>query len=265
MKLAHTSIFLFYLFVSCSFCFAQKQFAKLVFQDEFDGIGLPDSSSWDYERGYVRNGEIQYYTAKREENCYRKNGFLYIVIRNDSAFIDGKIRPVTSASIHTKNKHSWKYGKIEVRAKLPSCLGTWPAIWMMPEKDKYGTWPKSGEIDIMEHVGYEPDKIHYAIHCDKYNHTKDNQKRFTVSCPTSYTGFHVYALEWTKDSLKWYLDGKLTYSVRKDENGWSAWPFDQPFYLILNAAFGGGWGGRNGVDLTKLSQEYVIDYVRVYQ
>lgn len=244
---------------------ARKPFSKLVFKDEFNGEGLPSDKYWNYEKGYVRNGEKQYYTEKRQENCYQKNGNLHIVILNDSARIDGKIRPVTSASIITKGKKAWKYCKVEVRAKLPSCLGTWPAIWMMPENDKYGDWPRSGEIDIMEHVGYEPDNVHYAIHSDKYNHTKNNQKRFTVPCPTSYSDFHIYGLEWSKDQIKWYLDGELKYSVKKDEKGWSAWPFDQPFYLILNAAFGGGWGGRNGVDLSKLKQEYVIDYVRIYQ
>jgi beta-glucanase (GH16 family) len=244
---------------------ARKPFSKLVFQEEFSGQGLPSDSLWGYEEGYVRNGEMQYYTVKRTENCCQKDGFLYLTILNDSALIDGKIRPVTSASLITKGINAWKYCKVEVRAKLPSCLGTWPAIWMMPEKDNYGDWPKSGEIDIMEHVGYEPDNIHYAIHSDKYNHTKNNQKNHTVACPSSHTDFHVYGLEWTKNEIKWFLDGKLQHAVKKDEKGWSAWPFNQKFYLILNAAFGGGWGGRNGVDLSKLKQEFIIDYVRVYQ
>lgn len=243
----------------------KKPFSKLVFSDEFSGMGLPSDSLWNYEEGYVRNGEMQYYTVQRKENCYLQDGFLHIVIRNDSALINDTIRPITSASLITQGKKSWKYCKVEVRAKLPLCLGTWPAVWMMPETDVYGEWPCSGEIDIMEHVGYEPDNVHYAIHSDKYNHTKDNQKRFTVPCPTSYTDFHTYALEWSEKQIKWYLDGELTYSVAKDEEGWEAWPFDQPFYLILNAAFGGGWGGRNGVDPTKLPQEYIIDYVRIYQ
>jgi len=244
---------------------AKKPFSKLVFNDEFSGQGLPADSLWGYEEGYVRNGEMQYYTVKRHENCYQQEGYLHISILNDSALIGGKIRPVTATSIHTKGIKAWKYCKVEVRAKLPACLGTWPAIWMMPVDDKYGAWPKSGEIDIMENVGYDPGKVHYAIHSDKYNHTKDNQKRFTVDCPTAYSDFHVYSLEWTKKQINWYLDGKLQFSVNKTESGWSAWPFDQPFYLILNAAFGGGWGGRNGVDLTKLKQEYIIDYVRIYQ
>jgi beta-glucanase (GH16 family) len=259
----------FLIIISClsftQMSLARKPFSKLVFRDEFSGKGLPNDTLWGYEEGYVRNGEMQFYTVKRQENCYQKDGYLHIVLLNDSALIDSKICPVTSASIISKGKKAWKYCKVEVRAKLPASLGTWPAIWMMPEKDNYGDWPKSGEIDIMEHVGYEPDNIHFAIHSNKYNHTKDNQKRHTVACPASYTDFHVYGLEWTKNEIKWFLDGKLQYSVTKDEKGWSAWPFDRPFYLILNSAFGGGWGGRNGVDITKLKQEYIIDYVRVYQ
>lgn len=251
----------FLLFSSCG----RQPFSKLVFEDDFEGTGVPDASRWNYEEGYLRNGEMQYYMVEREENCYRKDGFLHIVVLNDSALVDGEVRPVTSASIHTRGIAEWKYGKIEVRAKLPNCLGTWPAVWMMPAGDQYGEWPKSGEIDVMEHVGYEADKIHYAIHSEKYNHTKDNQKRHTVMCPTSYTDFHVYGLEWHEDRLEWYLDGVLQYTVEKTEEGWEAWPFDQPFYLILNSAFGGGWGGRNGVDVSSLPQEYIIDYVRVYQ
>lgn len=244
---------------------AQKTFSKLVFEDEFSGIGLPNEALWGYEEGYVRNGEMQYYTVRREQNCYQKDGFLHLVLLNDSAVIDGEIHPVTSASLHTKDTKTWKYCKVEVRAKLPSCLGTWPAIWMMPKKDKYGTWPNSGEIDIMENVGYDPTKIHFAIHTEKYNHTKDNGKKFTVECPTAFTDFHVYGLEWTKNQINWYLDGELKFSVKNDEEGASAWPFNQKFYLILNSAFGGGWGGQKGVDLSKLKQEYIIDYVRVYQ
>lgn len=255
---------------------------ELVFEDNFDGSGLPDSTRWTYEEGYVRNGELQYYTVARPENCYQQDGYLHIVCRHDSAFIAngrfGKawatpvdttrcdsVAPVTSASITTKGIAEWKYGRVEVRAKLPDCRGSWPAIWMMPAENTYGEWPKSGELDIMENVGYDLPKVHYAIHTEKYNHTKNNQKRHTVDCATVATDFHLYGFEWRADKLTWYLDGVETYSVVKDEEGWEAWPFDQPFYLILNFAFGGGWGGSQGVDLEGLPQEYVIDYVKVYR
>ena len=254
----------------------------MVFEDDFEGTGLPDSSHWNYEEGYVRNGELQYYTVARPENCYRQDGYLHIVACRDSAVIENglfakqwetpvdttrstAVAPITSASITTKGLAEWKYCRVEVRAKLPDGIGTWPAIWMMPADDTYGEWPKSGEMDIMENVGYELPKVHYAIHTEKYNHTKNNQKRHTVDCATVATDFHVYGFEWREDKLTWYFGGVETYSVTKDENGWEAWPFDRPFYLILNFAFGGGWGGSQGVDLDALPQEYIIDYVRVYR
>jgi beta-glucanase (GH16 family) len=244
---------------------APKTFSKLIFEDHFNGEGLPDGRFWGYEEGYIRNGEKQYYTVARPENCFMENGFLHLVVRNDSALIDGKIRPITSASIHTKGKKEWKYGKIEIRAKLPGCLGTWPAFWMMPVTDIYGKWPKSGEIDIMENVGYEPDKLHYTIHSEKYNHTKDTQKTHSVECSTATTGFHVFALQWSEKRFEWFLDGEKQYTIEKTEDGWEAWPFDHPFYLLINSAFGGGWGGKKGIDLSQLPQDFVIDYVKVYQ
>lgn len=258
--------------ISCQPCPAEDKnvvfpegYTKVVFQDEFDVDGLPDPTKWGYEQGYLRNGEKQYYTAKRKENCFVDGGSLRIVARNDSAFINGEVRPVTSASLLTKGKHYWKYGYVEVRAKLPSSLGTWPAIWMMPEESVYGQWPRSGEIDIMEHVGYAPENVHYAAHSEKYNHVRGIQKNYSVPCDAVDKQFHVYALEWTADSMTWILDGDRMFTVMKDEQGWEAWPFDQTFYLIINLAFGGGWGGQQGIDLNTLPQTYEIDYVRVFQ
>ena len=241
------------------------KYTKLVWADEFNGQGLPDSSKWDYEKGYVRNGEMQYYTAKRLENASMKNGVLVIRALNDSAMIDGAIRPVTSASLITKNKGNWKYGRIEVRAKLPSCLGTWPAIWMMPVKPTYGGWPKSGEIDMMEHVGYQPGKLFFNLHTEKYNHTKNTGRGASIDCSDSNEKFHIYAIEWFEDRIDWYFDETKVFTVKNDEPGWEAWPFDQPFYLILNFAFGGAWGGQKGVDLKALPQQFMIDYARVFQ
>lgn len=243
-----------------------KGYTKLVFQDEFTGIGLPDKTKWNFEKGYVRNSEKQYYASKRLANSIQKDGFLYLIALNDSATIDGKMHPITSASIHTKNTFNLKYGKVEVRAKLPMCLGTWPAIWLMPVESIYGSWPKSGEIDIMEHVGYEPERINYAIHTQAFNHMKKNGKGSNAFCPSCYTDFHVYGLEWHEDRVEWYLDGRKRFVIDKPKNAtWEIWPLDQPFYFILNLAFGGGWGGTKGVDIEGLPQEYVIDYVRIFQ
>lgn len=242
-----------------------KGYTKLVFQDEFNKAGMPDTTKWVYEKGYIRNGEMQYYTARRRENCYTADGLLHIVALNDSARIDGEIRPVTSASIQTRGKHFWKYCYVEVRAKLPKCLGSWPAIWMMPEKSVYGSWPRSGEIDIMEHVGYDPDKVHFSVHSLKYNHMINTQFTSHTVMPGTDKEFHVYGLEWKEDSITWFIDGKPYYTVTNEKTGWEAWPFDQDFYLKLNQAFGGGWGGSQGVNLKELPQDYQIDYVRIYQ
>ena len=240
-------------------------YERMVFCDEFDTGSMPDTTKWVYEKGYLRNGEMQYYTVGRKDNCYIEDGKLHLTARNDSATIDGKVRPVTSTSLVTHGKHSWKYCYVEVRAKLPASLGTWPAIWMMPENSVYGSWPRSGEIDIMEHVGYNPRNIHYSIHSYKYNHVKNTQKTHWVVRNDAAGEYHTFAFEWKENRMSWILDGQVQYTVVKDEDGWEAWPFDQNFYLILNLAFGGGWGGQQGVNLNSLPQHYVIDYVRIFQ
>lgn len=244
---------------------ASDVFNKLVWSDEFDGQGLPDDSKWGYEQGYVRNGELQYYAVKRLDNARVENGNLIITALNDSAVIDGAMRPISSASLITQNKGDWKYGRIEVRAKLPICLGSWPAIWMMPTQSVYGGWPDSGEIDIMENVGFDPNKIYFTVHTGDYNSTKNNARGSSASCSDAGTAFHIYAVEWFEDHIDWFLDSQKTFTVKNDGTGWGSWPFDQPFYLIVNFAFGGGWGGQQGVDVSKLPQQYVIDYVRVFQ
>lgn len=260
-------------------------YTSLVFNDEFNGTGLIDPAKWDYEEGfYVRNGEKQYYTVAREENCFLKDGYLHIVARNDSLFIENAlvrnqdssnprrkdtISAVTSASIHTANKFMWTYGKVEVRAKLPKSKGTWPAIWMMGDPQKYGHWPNCGEIDIMENVGFDPNKIHFSLHSFKYNGWYNTHKHMEIYAPTTYTEFHTYGLEWHEDRIEWYFDGVKRFTVRNTEGSWMSWPFDHPFYMLLGFAFGGSWGSDNkgeaGIDVTSLPQEYIIDYVRIFQ
>jgi beta-glucanase (GH16 family) len=241
-------------------------YSRLVFQDEFTGENLPDSTKWGYETGYVRNGEMQYYANARIENSYQKDGILYINCLNDSVGIDGEMRPVSSASLTTKGKGDWKYGRIEVRAKLPEGSGTWPAIWMMPTDNVYGDWPKSGEIDILEHLGNEPSMFYHTIHTDKYNYSYgEGAKGAARQHPAATSEWHVFALEWREDCLEWYCDDRLQFQVVKTEDTWQTWPFSERFYLILNFAFAGGWGGQKGYDIRTLPLSFQIDYVRVFQ
>ena len=242
---------------------------RLVFHDEFDGEGLPDPTYWDYEPGYVRNGELQYYTTARIENCNIHDGKLHIIARKETDYTapDGTTPTYTSASIHTQNKVKFTYGRVDVRAKLPAIKGTWPAIWMMPNDSHYGMWPRSGEIDIMEHVGYDPNKVHFTAHTYQHNSTNGNKHNLSkiLLNPTPYEDFHIYSLEWTENKLTWLVDGKRAYTMVRSTPTWLDWPFDKDFYLILNLAWGGGWGGQQGIEPEKLPQTYEIDYVRIFQ
>lgn len=239
-------------------------YKTLVFSDEFNYTGAPDSTKWAYEEGYVRNGELQYYT--KGANAFCTDSTLVIEARHDNVVIDGDTCPVTSASLTTLGKGAWNNCYVEVRARIPSFRGSWPAIWMMPANSEFGDWPRSGEIDILEHVGYEPQNIHFAAHSERYNHMREEQKNFVYPAPEATDGFHVYGLKHTDDRLSWFYDGKEVYSLEKEPGAdWTSWPFNADFYLILNLAVGGGWGGRNGVDMAALPALYEIDYVRVFQ
>lgn len=241
------------------------QFKKLVWSDEFNYNGLPDNSKWDYEKGYARNKELQYYTVARNENATVTNGYLTITAKNDSLAAGSKVYPITSASLTTKGKKDWTYGRIEVRAKIPSSLGTWPAIWMLGTDIKSEGWPAAGEIDILEHVGFAPDTVHFNVHTAKYNHVKKTNRGVPIPYPAPHNNFHVYGIEWFKDHIDWYMDDNKVFTFNNEGEGAASWPFDKPQYLILNLAFGGAWGGARGVDLSSLPQKFLVDYVRVYQ
>ncbi|WP_026507872.1 glycoside hydrolase family 16 protein [Butyrivibrio sp. MC2013] len=232
---------------------------ELVWSDEFDYEGRPDPEKWGYETGYVRNDELQYYTEG--DNVKVEDGVMKIELRKEE---DGKI---TSASVMSQYKGDWKYCKVEVSAKLPLGLGTWPAIWMMPTDSVYGEWPKSGEIDICEHVGCDPGVVVSTVHTGKY--CGDSKKSNCIRKKDVSEEFHLYGLEWLPDKMIFTVDGKevLTFDPLKYNDGLTSdiWPFDQRFYLILNLAYGGSWGGMNGVDDSYFPAEYQIEYVRVYQ
>lgn len=241
---------------------------NLVWSDEFEYNGLPDSSKWNYDLGDGcpdlcgwGNNELQYYTEDRLKNARVENGKLIIEAHKE----DYESRGYTSARLLTRDRDAWTYGRFEIRAKLPSGRGTWPAIWMLPENWEYGGWPESGEIDIMEHVGYEPNRVYATVHTEAYNHVKGTQDTDTLRIEDAEMNFHVYALEWTPQNITWSVDGKVYSSFENENATYKEWPFDRPFHLILNIAIGGNWGGEQGIDDGIWPQQLVIDFVRVYQ
>jgi beta-glucanase (GH16 family) len=234
----------------------------LIWEDNFDYKGLPSEKYWDYEEGYIRNHEAQYYTRGRLENARVENGHLIIEARKD----DWNEKPITSASLNTYGKQSMLYGRIEVRAKLPTGVGTWPAIWMLGNSYREGTrWPDCGEIDIMENVGFDPNVIHAYVHTKAYNHAIGTAKGNKITTEKPWENFHVYAVEWYEDRLEFYFDDECYFVFENERKGSDVWPFDKPHYLILNLAIGGGWGGQKGIDDNIFPQKYYIDYVRVYR
>jgi beta-glucanase (GH16 family) len=240
---------------------APSQWA-MVWNDEFNYEGLPDSTKWNYDIGDNGwgNHELEFYTAKRPENARVKNGNLIIEARKEKW---GK-SDYTSARLITKGKGDWTYGRIEVKAKLPSGLGTWPAIWMLGSTTPLH-WPDDGEIDIMEHVGFDPGMIHASIHCKKYNHVIHTQKTAITNVPDFADNFHVYALEWNADSISIFVDENKYFTFTNDHTDYAAWPFDQPMHVLLNVAVGGDWGGQKGMDSSIYPKQMLVDYVRVYK
>jgi beta-glucanase (GH16 family) len=254
---------------------------KLVWSDEFDSPGLPDPGRWRYETGFAYNHEKQYYTV-RSENARIENGVLVIEGRKEkynasAADPKGQSNPLpgaskgqttadyTSARLTTRGKAAWTYGRIEVRAKLPTGRGTWPAIWTLGSNIDQTGWPTCGEIDIMEFVGFDPGIVHANIHTKKYNHVMKTGKGDKISVPDASRAFHVYAVEWDAEKMDFFVDAQKYFTYRNEGTGSDAWPYDKDQYLILNLAIGGDWGGQKGVDDRIFPARYEIDYVRVYQ
>lgn len=249
-------------------CFAPEDYNELTYElvwsDEFEGTVL-NEDKWKYEINGSGGGnnELQYYT---NQNTTVSDGTLKISAKKETY----QNREYTSSRITTEYKQEWKYGIFEVKAKIPAGRGTWPAIWMMPKYSVYGGWPNSGEIDIMEHVGYDANVIHGTIHTDIYNHKDGSSKGGTYDDLTDVTeAFHVYKIEWLPDQIKWYIDDELFYTYNPNKYtscpNSQQWPFNKSFFMILNVAVGGDWGGAQGIDDDVFPTSLEIDYVRVHQ
>lgn len=235
---------------------------KLVWSDEFNYKGLPDSTKWNYDVGGHGwgNQELQYYTKKQLGNARVENGLLLIEAKKEPV----EKNAYTSARLVTKGKGDWIYGRIDVRAKLPKGVGSWPAIWMLGSHTPL-KWPDDGEIDIMEHVGYDQGQVHASVHTKKYYHSIGTQKTAKTFLADASEAFHVYSLDWDAETITMLIDDKPYFSFKNEHSDKTAWPFDAPMYLLLNIAVGGGWGGQKGVDDSIFPQKMEIDYVRVYQ
>ncbi len=242
---------------------------RLVWSDEFETDGSPDPAKWGYDLGTGAsvglvgwgNNEAQYYTA-RPENARIEDGILIIEARREP----WQSAQYTSARMVTRNRGDWLYGRVEVRARMPWGRGTWPAIWMLPTDWDYGGWPDSGEIDIMEHVGFDHGRVHGTVHTGAFNHMQGTERGGSIMVPDLHETFRTYAIEWDEDRIRWFVDD-TEYFVFEREAGWGSaeWPFDRRFHLILNIAIGGNWGGQRGIDNEIFPQRMEVEYVRVYE
>ncbi len=240
---------------------------KLVWAEEFNYTGPPDPKMWGYEEGFVRNKEKQIYTRDRLKNARVENGNLVIEAHKE-IFQNPNYKPgsnapqsanYTSASLITRNKASWQYGRIETRAKLPAGKGLWPAVWT---KGIWGSWPACGEIDILEWTSKTPGFIFASLHYGSESNPLKSTKNFDV--PAINADFHVYAMEWTADRIEFYFDGRKYHEFNVNDAGLgSDNPFRKPHFLLVNLALGGYTGGR--IDDAAMPQKFLVDYIRVYQ
>jgi len=235
---------------------------SLVWHDEFDSGSELNPNDWVHEvqnSGWV-NHELQNYvnhkTPEGKLVTEVRNGHLRITALKEG----GK---VYSGRVYAKRNTGWKYGYIEASIKLPKGKGTWPAFWMMPVN--FRSWPADGEIDIMEEVGYHPNYVSSSLHANAHVHSNGTQVTHEMLCEGAEGEFHTYAIQWTAQNITTWVDGKLQLSYDNRGLGRDDWPYDDPFYIIFNLAWGGDWGGAQGVDESALPVTMEVDYVRVFQ
>lgn len=259
MKLLSSFLLLFFALSACS------QSGKLLWSDEFNGTGQPDSNTWSFELGASGwgNNEIQNYTSQIT-NIRQENGLLIVeALKNGTEW--------TSARIISYNKVEFRYGRIVFRAKLPAGSGTWPALWLLGHNIYTAGWPEGGEIDVMEHVGKNHGVVHSSLHTPSSCGATVNTK--TIKIAGVDTEFHEYEANWTKDKIEFSIDGNLFYTYEPPQKNSATWPFDQPFFIIINVAIGGGFGSdpqyesdglKNGIDPSLTSARMEVDYIRIY-
>ena len=245
---------------------------RLVWSDDFSTAGLPDAAKWSYDTernaaGWYNN-ELQYYGNARPENSVVESGLLVITARREdlstARLPDWNGQRYSSARLVTRDKASWTGGFFEIRAKLPCGVGTWPAIWTLPAPPQT-LWPDDGEIDIMEHVGFDAGMVHGTVHTGAFNHTRGNHRSATTGIPDACNQFHRYQMHWTASRITVGVDDRNYFQYSNDNSGNAEWPFDSPQFLILNIAVGGDWGGQMGVNDAIFPVRMEVDYVRVYQ
>lgn len=239
-------------------CFAQPKTQKLVWQEDFNNPVL-NESDWNFELGDGcpaicgwGNNEKQLYT---KTNHSIRDGNLVIKVMQQGDHY-------TSTRMTTAQKREFQYGHMEVRAKIPTGKGIWPAFWMLGSNIKQVGWPKCGEIDILEYIGREPNKIFTSLHTQDSHGNTINTKKTQIDAIED--GFHTYAIDWTKEKIEFFVDNTSVYTFSPEKKDENTWPFDQPFFFIVNVAVGGNFGGHD-VDNSIFPQEFLIDYIRVYQ
>ena len=245
---------------------------ELVWSDDFDQENI-DDQKWTRLRwrpGWVNNEEQAY--TNRDTNIFTRDGKLVIRALIEPGYVDTDYTgseynaDFTSGRLNTAGKYSWVYGKFDIRAKLPKGKGSWPAIWMLGDNISSEGWPHCGEIDIMEHVGFDEGNIHASIHTTDYNHMNSTQKSGQVEVSTVTDSFHVYSLEWDSTYIRYSINNNPYFFIYNDSKGsQDKWPFNLNHYLILNLAIGGDWGGAQGIDPNFFPMEMEIDYVRVFK
>ncbi|QPQ54975.1 glycoside hydrolase family 16 protein [Allosphingosinicella flava] len=242
----------------------------LEWSDEFHGRDAPDPRIWTYDTEFNRTGwhndERQYYARDRRKNArIDKSRLIIEAHREDLApqdYDDWNGQPYSSARLTTRGRRHFQYGYFEVRAKLPCTVGTWPAIWLLPVEQDKG-WPDDGEIDIAEHVGFDPGRVHHTLHTATMNHLRGTQRSAQSMVPDACRRFRRYQLLWTPDRIQMGVDDRITFRLSKSAA--REWPFDKPYYLILNLAVGGSWGGREGIADVAFPARMEVDYVRYYR